>query len=100
MTDATDKCLHLPKRPQARDMPAFRARALELFDSGLPVSIHAGAASGLPLAWIQLLIATAREAALRGTAVTIINPTFGFLFSFEALGLQPEQNLFTLEFAA
>ncbi|MGL4441112.1 MAG: hypothetical protein ACRCUE_17775 [Bosea sp. (in: a-proteobacteria)] len=99
MSETVHHLLNLPERPQARDMAAFRTTALDLFERGQPVSINAGNAGQLPLAWMQLLIATAREARLRSTSVTIINPTFGFLFSFEALGLQPEQDLFTLEFA-
>jgi hypothetical protein len=91
--------LNLNDRPQARDMGPFREQALAVLERGDPLSIDAGQAGPLPLAWIQLLIATAREARLRGVAVTVVNPTFAFLFSFEALGLQPDQGLFKLEFA-
>lgn len=91
--------LTLPERPQTRAMGAFRVSALEYLSVGSPLTIQASAVNQLPLAWMQLLIATSKEAALRGSSVTIVNPSFAFLFSFEALGLQPEQDLFTLEYA-
>lgn len=91
--------LSLAERPQARDLAAFRAQALGLMESGQDLTIQAGEAGQLPLAWLQLLISAAKEAASRGVSVTIVNPNFAFLFSFEALGLQPERGLFKLEFA-
>jgi hypothetical protein len=90
--------LTLPDKPKSKELSAFQKAALERLGTGQPLSVNAGDVSQLPLAWIQMLVATSREAALRGSSVTIINPSFAFLFSFEALGLQPEQDLFTLEY--
>ena len=53
-------------------------------------------------AFVKAVPATGRsEIRQLGTmALTIVNPSFAFLFSFEALGLRPEPDLFTLEYTA
>lgn len=91
--------LLLPERLHPRDLANFRSEALSCVASGESLAIDAGQSPQLPLAWIQLLVSAVREAASRGLTVTILNPTFAFLFSFEALGLQPETDLFKLEYA-
>jgi hypothetical protein len=91
--------LQLAEKPQPRELPSFCAAALSRLDEGEALRIDAMQVAQLPLAWIQALVATCREAERRGQGVTVLNPSFAFLFSFEAIGLQPENGLFTLEYA-
>ncbi|MCU0885234.1 MAG: STAS domain-containing protein [Beijerinckiaceae bacterium] len=91
--------LLLPERPHPRDLPAFQSAMIEALESDDGIRIDAGQAVQLPLAWLQLLVSAARTAQARGASVTVLNPSFAFLFSFEALGLDPERDFFTLEYA-
>ncbi|MCO4055746.1 MAG: STAS domain-containing protein [Bosea sp.] len=91
--------LTLAEKPHPRELPPFCAAALARLNQGEALRIDAMQVAQLPLAWIQALVAASREAEQRGQGVTIINPSFAFLFSFEAIGLQPENGLFTLEYA-
>jgi len=91
--------LVLPERPHPRELPAFRNAMIDALETTGGVRIDAGQAAQLPIAWMQLLVSASREAAARGVKVTVLNPSFAFLFSFEAVGLEPEPDLFTLEYA-
>ena len=91
--------LLLPERPHPRDLPVFRAAMIDALETTGGIRIDAGHATQLPLAWMQLLVSASREAAMRDVSVTVLNPSFAFLFSFEAVGLDPEHDLFTLEYA-
>jgi hypothetical protein len=91
--------LALPERPSLPELRPFVAAALSKLGEGCGLAIDASLVSRLPLPWLQALVSASREAALTGQKVTILNPTFAFLFSFEAVGLKPEPDLFQLEFA-
>ncbi len=89
----------LPEKPQMRDAAAFRAAALEAIEAGR-LTIDGSAVTSLPLCWVQLLASAARSAAARGSPVVALNPSFAFLFCFEAIGIDAEAELFQLEYAA
>jgi hypothetical protein len=91
--------LSLPDKPLARELPAFRLSLLDQIESSDGIRLNAAEVTGLPLPWIQVLIAASAEARGLGRVVTVVNPSFAFLFSFEALGLQPAPDLFNLEYA-
>lgn len=92
--------IKLSERPHPRDLPQVRSDLLAAIAARANPDLDAADVGQLPLAWVQLLIAAARSARAQGLSLTIVNPSFGFLFSFEALGLRPEPDLFTLEYTA
>jgi STAS domain len=91
--------LTLPDKPLARELPAFRQALLDQLTTPDGIRLDAAEVNSLPLPWMQVLIAASLEARGLGQAMTVFNPSFAFLFSFEALGLQPAPDLFNLEYA-
>ncbi len=92
--------LSLPENPRTRDLAGFRAAILERTRAGAPVVIEADKVTQLPLAWVQLLVSAAGEARGKGLGMSILNPSFAFLFAFELVGIAPEPDHFKLEYGA
>lgn len=90
--------LKLPERPHPRDLAPARNDMLAVLAANPVLEIDAADVAQLPLAWVQLLISAAKSAKALHREITILNPSFAFLFAFEALGLKPESDLFTLEY--
>ncbi len=89
----------LSSHPHPRELVPLRDRLLAALAEGAPL-LRAEAVAHLPLSFVQLLMAASRAAAARGTVLRVVNPSFAFLFAFEALGVDPGEGPFQLEYGA
>jgi anti-anti-sigma regulatory factor len=89
----------LDSTPRLQGLDAFKAAMLAGNPAEPLPAVDARDVTDLPIAWVQVLLAAAQEARLRGGQLTILNPSFAFAFAFEALGLESEGGLFTVDYA-
>lgn len=64
------------------------------------IEIDVSDVAALPIAYVQLLIATGLSARSRGLTATLLNPSFSTLFAFESIGIDSNSNVFEIGYAA